>query len=104
MLQRAGKDLHGHSKKEGIFFYGGKAEDRDRNADIRLLPRLRERERERERCLRGLESSNPNLFSLMSIPMSLAQLGTGFAAWDLQTSSGASFPAATMSAISISEK
>lgn len=45
-IKRAGRtvelyiDFHGHSKKEGIFFYGGKAEDRDRNADIRLLPRL----------------------------------------------------------------
>lgn len=33
------QDFHGHSKKEGIFFYGGKAEDRDRNGDIQLLPR-----------------------------------------------------------------
>ncbi|CAJ1363377.1 unnamed protein product, partial [Effrenium voratum] len=33
-------DFHGHSKKEGIFFYGGKAEDRDRNGEIQLLPRL----------------------------------------------------------------
>ncbi|CAE7711015.1 agtpbp1 [Symbiodinium sp. CCMP2592] len=35
-------DFHGHSKKEGIFFYGGKAhaEDRMTNASIQLLPRL----------------------------------------------------------------
>ena len=35
------QDFHGHSKKEGIFFYGGKAhaEDRMTNASIQLLPR-----------------------------------------------------------------
>eukprot|EP00931_Biecheleriopsis_adriatica_P054913 TRINITY_DN32366_c0_g1_i1.p1 TRINITY_DN32366_c0_g1~~TRINITY_DN32366_c0_g1_i1.p1 ORF type:complete len:1335 (+),score=285.54 TRINITY_DN32366_c0_g1_i1:164-4168(+) len=35
-------DLHGHSKKEGVFFYGGKApfDDKERNAHIKLLPRL----------------------------------------------------------------
>ncbi|CAK8999698.1 unnamed protein product [Durusdinium trenchii] len=33
-------DLHGHSKKEGIFFYGGKTEDWNRQCDIQLLPRL----------------------------------------------------------------
>lgn len=34
-------DLHGHSKKEGIFFYGGKFPGEDsRNPQIQLLPRM----------------------------------------------------------------
>ncbi|CAE8606636.1 unnamed protein product, partial [Polarella glacialis] len=33
-------DLHGHSKKEGIFWYGGKANDDERNGHIQLIPRL----------------------------------------------------------------
>lgn len=35
------EDFHGHSKKEGIFFYGGKAEagQRERQSHIHWLPR-----------------------------------------------------------------
>mmetsp|Transcript_54112 Transcript_54112/g.174819 ORF Transcript_54112/g.174819 Transcript_54112/m.174819 type:complete len:615 (+) Transcript_54112:121-1965(+) len=33
-------DFHGHSKKEGVFFYGGRSHDDQENADIRLLPRM----------------------------------------------------------------
>jgi len=34
-------DLHGHSKKEGVFLYGGHYDNNDRrNAEVRLLPRL----------------------------------------------------------------
>eukprot|EP00929_Paragymnodinium_shiwhaense_P080019 TRINITY_DN41709_c0_g1_i1.p1 TRINITY_DN41709_c0_g1~~TRINITY_DN41709_c0_g1_i1.p1 ORF type:complete len:1670 (+),score=248.12 TRINITY_DN41709_c0_g1_i1:174-5183(+) len=33
-------DFHGHSKKEGIFLYGGHSAGAERNAHIRLLPKL----------------------------------------------------------------
>merc|ERR1719401_2453075 len=61
-------DLHGHSKREGIFLYGGCfAAGDERNAEVRLLPRL---------CALGSEDFKLNrcIFSVQDCKVSTARL------------------------------
>merc|ERR1712217_321796 len=61
-------DFHGHSKREGVFFYGGYCPgDDEKNAQIRLLPRL---------CTIGSDDFlwNRCMFSVQESKMTTARL------------------------------